>query len=156
MGMGSFRPHPGRFTLGKETNYTWYRRLRGPQGRSRRVRNISRLQRFDPRTVQPVASRYTDYAIPTHERLSTSTNINTFINTSQHDPPRTRTRTARPPPHKVSIEQQRPLKITIVGSRKLAKILMFLGAFADVRKAIINFVMSVCAHRTRFLPDGFS
>ena len=24
--------------------------------------------RYDPRTVQPVASRYTDYAIPAHER----------------------------------------------------------------------------------------
>jgi hypothetical protein len=41
-----------------------YRRLGGPQGRSGRVRKISPPPGFDPRTVQPVASRYTDYAIP--------------------------------------------------------------------------------------------
>ena len=39
-----------------------YRRLGGPQGRSGQVRKISPPPRFDPRTVQPVASRYTDYA----------------------------------------------------------------------------------------------
>jgi hypothetical protein len=39
-----------------------YRRLGGPQGRSGRVRKISPPPRFDPRTVQPVASRYTDWA----------------------------------------------------------------------------------------------
>ena len=33
-----------------------------PQGRSGQVRKISPLPGFDPRTVQPVASRYTDYA----------------------------------------------------------------------------------------------
>jgi hypothetical protein len=33
-----------------------------PQGRSRQVRMISPPPGFDPRTVQPVASRYTDYA----------------------------------------------------------------------------------------------
>ena len=27
---------------------------------------ISLPKNFDPRTVQPIASRYTDYAIPTH------------------------------------------------------------------------------------------
>ena len=31
-----------------------------------RVRKISSLLRFDPRTVQPVASRYTYWAIPVH------------------------------------------------------------------------------------------
>ena len=39
-----------------------YRRLCGPQRRSERVWKIS-LPGFDPRTVQPVASHYTDYAI---------------------------------------------------------------------------------------------
>jgi hypothetical protein len=34
----------------------------GPQGRSGQVWKISPLPGFDPRTVQPVASRYTDYA----------------------------------------------------------------------------------------------
>ena len=42
-----------------------YRRLGGPQGRSGRVRKISPPPGFDPRTVQPVANRYTDCAIPT-------------------------------------------------------------------------------------------
>jgi len=41
-----------------------YRRLGGPQGRYGRVRKISPQPEFDPRTVQPVASRYTDWAIP--------------------------------------------------------------------------------------------
>ena len=57
-------PRPGRFATGKETLYLLYRRLGGPQGRSERVRKISTV--FDPRTVQPVASCYTDCAIPAH------------------------------------------------------------------------------------------
>ena len=36
----------------------------GPQGRSGQVRKISLPPEFDPRTVQPVASRYIDSAIP--------------------------------------------------------------------------------------------
>ena len=39
-----------------------YRRLGGPQGRSEQVRKISPPPGFDPRTVPPVPSRYTDYA----------------------------------------------------------------------------------------------
>jgi len=46
------------------TRYPLYRRLGGLQGRSGMVRKISPPLRFDPRTVQPVASRYTDWAIP--------------------------------------------------------------------------------------------
>ena len=42
--------------------YPLYRRLGGPQGRSGQVWKISPPPGFDPRTVQPVASRYTDYA----------------------------------------------------------------------------------------------
>jgi hypothetical protein len=60
-------PHPDRFTPGKETRYPLYRRLGGPQGRSGWVRKISPHPGFDPRTVQPVTSCYTDYAIPAHE-----------------------------------------------------------------------------------------
>jgi hypothetical protein len=41
-----------------KTRYLLYRRLGGPQGRSGRVRQISPPPAFDPRTVQPVASRY--------------------------------------------------------------------------------------------------
>ena len=46
------------------TRYPLYRRLSGSHGRSGRVRKISPPSGFDPRTVQPVASRYTDCAIP--------------------------------------------------------------------------------------------
>ena len=46
--------------------YPLYRRLGGPQGRSGRLRNIFPLPGFDPWTVQPVASRYTDCTIPAH------------------------------------------------------------------------------------------
>ena len=45
-----------------KTRYPFYRRLGGPQGRSGQVRKISPPPVFDPRTVQPVASRYADYA----------------------------------------------------------------------------------------------
>jgi hypothetical protein len=57
---------PGRFTPRKETRYPWYRRLDGPQCRSERLRKISPAAKFDPSTVQPVASRYTDWTIPAH------------------------------------------------------------------------------------------
>jgi hypothetical protein len=59
-GGGWSTPRPGRFTPGKETRYP----LGRPQGRSGRMRKISPPPEFDPRTVQPVASRYTDCAIP--------------------------------------------------------------------------------------------
>ena len=59
-------PRPGCFTPGKETRYPLYGRLGGPQGRSGRVRKISPPPGLDPRTVQPVANRYKDYAIPAH------------------------------------------------------------------------------------------
>ena len=48
----------------KKARYPLYRRLGGPQGRSGRVRKISPQPGFEPRTAQPVASRYTNYAIP--------------------------------------------------------------------------------------------
>jgi hypothetical protein len=55
--------------LGK-TWYPLYRRLGGPRGQSGQVQKISPPPGFDPRTVQPVASRYTDYATwPTPNRL---------------------------------------------------------------------------------------
>ena len=43
--------------------YPLYGRLGRPQGRSGRVRKISPPPGFDSRTVQPVASLYTDWAI---------------------------------------------------------------------------------------------
>jgi hypothetical protein len=52
-----------------KTRYALYSRLDGPQDRSGRVRKISPPPRFDPRTVQPVASRYTDWAIAAHNKV---------------------------------------------------------------------------------------
>jgi hypothetical protein len=53
---------PDRFLPPGKTRYPLYRELGGPQGRSGQVRKISPPPEFDPRTVQPVTSRYTDYA----------------------------------------------------------------------------------------------
>ena len=55
-GSGWSTPRPGRFTPGKETQYPLYKRLGGSQGRS--GRKLSPPPGFDPRTFQPVASRY--------------------------------------------------------------------------------------------------
>jgi hypothetical protein len=65
MGVGGQRHAPAALPPGK-TRYPLNRRLGGPQGRSGRVRKISPLTGFDPRTVQPVAGRYTDHVIPGH------------------------------------------------------------------------------------------
>jgi hypothetical protein len=59
-GGGWSAPCRGRFTLGKDPVPILY----GPQSRSGRLRKISPPSGFDPRTVQPVVSRYTDYALP--------------------------------------------------------------------------------------------
>jgi hypothetical protein len=53
---------PGRFLLLGKTQYPLYRRMGEPQGRSGQVQKISPPPGLDPRTVQPVASRYTDWA----------------------------------------------------------------------------------------------
>ena len=53
---------PGRSLPPGKNRYPLYRRLVGPQGQSGQVWKISPPLGFDPRTVQPVASRYTDYA----------------------------------------------------------------------------------------------
>jgi len=47
----------------RKTRYPLYRRLGGSQSPPGQVRNISPPPGFDPRIVQPVVSRYTDYAI---------------------------------------------------------------------------------------------
>jgi hypothetical protein len=52
----------GRTLPPGKTRYSLYRRLGGPQGRSGQARKISPPTGFDPRTVQPVVSRYTDWA----------------------------------------------------------------------------------------------
>ena len=66
MGVGGIRHAPAALPLGK-TRYPLYRRLGGRQGRSGHVQKISPPPGFDPRTVQPIARRYTDYAIPAHD-----------------------------------------------------------------------------------------
>jgi len=53
---------PGRSLPAGKTLYPLYKKLGGHQGRFGQVRKISHPPGFDPRTVQPVASRYTDYA----------------------------------------------------------------------------------------------
>ena len=64
MGVGGQRHAPAALPPGK-TRHPLYRRLGGPQGRSGRVRKISPPPGFNPRPVQTLASRYTDWAIPT-------------------------------------------------------------------------------------------
>jgi hypothetical protein len=59
-------PRSVGFTSGKGTRHPFYRRLGGPQGQSGRARNISPPPGFDPRTVQTVASRCANWAIPAH------------------------------------------------------------------------------------------
>jgi len=69
MGMGGQRHAPAAFPPAK-TRYPLYSRSGGSQDRSERVRKISPPPGFDPRTVQPVESHYTDWAIPTHNSMS--------------------------------------------------------------------------------------
>jgi len=60
MSGGWLRPYAGRFTPGKEPRYPLYRRVGGPQSKSRMWCKIPSTTGFDPWTVQPLASRYTD------------------------------------------------------------------------------------------------
>jgi hypothetical protein len=53
---------PGRSLPPGKTRYPLYRRLGGPQGHSGQVRKSSPTPGFEPRTVHPLTSRYTDYA----------------------------------------------------------------------------------------------
>ena len=64
-GAGWPTPRPAALPPGK-TRYPLCRRLGGPQGQCERVRKFWPSRGFDPRTVQPVASRYIDWAIPVH------------------------------------------------------------------------------------------
>jgi hypothetical protein len=61
--VGCLVPRLGRSTTGKETRYPLYRWLSEPRGRSGRVRKILSPPGFDPPTVQPLVSRYTDCAV---------------------------------------------------------------------------------------------
>ena len=57
-------PCPDRFAPGKKTRYPLCRSLGGTHIPSGRVRKTSPTSRFDSRIVQPIANRYTDWAIP--------------------------------------------------------------------------------------------
>ena len=56
MGVGSQLQGPAALPRGK-TQYSLYRQLGGPQGRSGQVRKILPPPEVDPRTVQAVAGR---------------------------------------------------------------------------------------------------
>ena len=60
--------------------YSLYGRLCGLRGRCGRVRKISPLPRLDPRTIEPVANLYTDWAIPAHLliRIWTFSNVSVY------------------------------------------------------------------------------
>jgi len=62
-GIGGHRNAPAALPPG-ETQYPFYRKLGGSQNRNGQVQKMSPPPAFDPQTVQPVASRYTDCAIP--------------------------------------------------------------------------------------------
>ena len=72
MGVVNVTPRP---LYPKKDPYPLYRRLVVSQGSSGRVRKISPTQGFNPRTVQPVASRYTDWAIPAPRQNHISSNL---------------------------------------------------------------------------------
>jgi hypothetical protein len=65
MGVGGQHHAPASLPPAK-IQYPLYRRLGGPQGRAERAWWISPPPGFDPRTVQSVVSRYTDWAKPAH------------------------------------------------------------------------------------------
>jgi hypothetical protein len=65
---------PAVLPLGEGTRQPFYKMFGGSQDPFRRVRkNLSRSG-FDPRNVQPVASRYTEYAVPSQINLYVVTN----------------------------------------------------------------------------------
>ena len=70
-----------------KTWYPLYRRLGGPQGRSGQVRKISPPPGFDPRTVQPIASRYTDWATRTHSRCLGAVKFTSKLSKAQRKDP---------------------------------------------------------------------
>jgi hypothetical protein len=59
---------PATLPPGK-ARYPLCRRLSWPQGWSREVQKISPPLGFDPQTIQPAASQYTNYAILAHSQI---------------------------------------------------------------------------------------
>jgi len=72
---------PGRSLPPGKTRYPLYRRLGGPQGRSGKS---CPPPGFDPHTVQPVTSLYTDWAIPANFTFVVGRSISLYgINVSE-------------------------------------------------------------------------
>ena len=63
MGVGG-QHHAPAALLSEKTRYPLYRRLGGPRPGLDGCGKFRLTPGFDPRTVQPVAGRYTDCAIP--------------------------------------------------------------------------------------------
>jgi hypothetical protein len=78
MGVGGQRHASAALPPGK-TRYPLNRKMGGPQGRSGQSRKISPPPGFDTRTVQPVASRYTDCAILAPNNNNNNNNNNKLI-----------------------------------------------------------------------------
>jgi hypothetical protein len=71
---------PGRILPPGKTGYPLYRRLGEPQGRSGRARNLDPHRDSIPGRVQPVVSRYTDWATrPTYYRYQSNVNHNRVV-----------------------------------------------------------------------------
>ena len=79
MGMGGKRQALANLPP-RKTRYPLYRRLGGPQGQSGHLKKILPPPVFDPRTFQPVASRYTDYAILAHFQGVWQIHFNSQVN----------------------------------------------------------------------------
>jgi hypothetical protein len=78
---GWLMPPPGGFNPGKETRYPLYRRVGGKQIRSERQRKMSSTSGFDPRTLQFIASGYTNYTILARACALTHTHTHTLKHT---------------------------------------------------------------------------
>jgi hypothetical protein len=87
-GLGGQRHAPAS-SPPQKTQYPLYMRMGGPQGRSGQVQRILPPPVFDPLTVQPVASHYTDYAIPTHHhnRICTISKTVSLLSIDTHQVP---------------------------------------------------------------------
>ena len=68
-GVGGQCHAPATLPLG-ETRYPLHTRLGGPQGQCGQARKISPPPGFDPWTIQPIASHYTNWAIVAHKAQS--------------------------------------------------------------------------------------
>jgi hypothetical protein len=70
---------PGRSLRPGRARYPLYRRLGGPQDRSGQTRKISPQPGFNLLTVQPVASRCTDYTTRPLQSVNIRVNLEKFV-----------------------------------------------------------------------------